>query len=361
MSSDRIRVVVLFGGQSAEHDVSCTTARHVIEALDRARYRLEPIGITRAGEWVRDAEAVDALDRGATGLPDALTATGTTVQPLAAVVPDRTAGDAATTVVFPLLHGPKGEDGTVQGLLELAGVPYVGAGVLGSAVAMDKITAKQLAEANGIPQVRWRSMRSGGESPDVLSDIASDLGFPCFVKPANMGSSVGVSKAWSADELADAVAFALGYDEFVVIEEAVIADEIEVGVLGNTTPRASVPGRVVPANDFYDYADKYLDGQTTYEIPAPLADREADEVRALAVQSFLALRADGMARCDFFHEADGRGFLLNEINTIPGFTPFSMYPKLWEASGLSYPRLLDELIALALDRHRRRSGFRTDH
>ncbi len=361
MSSDRIRVVVLFGGQSAEHDVSCTTARHVIGAMVGSRYQLEPIGITREGEWVRDADAVAALEAGGIDrLPAALAATGTTIQPQEAVSPERATG-SSPTVVFPLLHGPKGEDGTVQGLLELAGVPYVGAGVLGSAVAMDKITAKQVAAANDIPQARWRSVRTGGSNAAFLSDVATDLGLPCFVKPANMGSSVGVSKAKTLDELADAVDLALGYDEFVVIEEAVTGSEVEVGVLGNRRPRASVPGRVIPANDFYDYADKYLDGQTEYEIPARLSDAESDEVRALAVQSFLALRADGMARCDFFHEPDGRGFLLNEINTIPGFTPFSMYPKLWEASGLPYSKLLDELVALALERHQRRSGFRTDH
>jgi D-alanine-D-alanine ligase len=361
MSSDRIRVVVLFGGQSAEHDVSCTTARHVIGAMEDTRYELEPIGITREGEWVRDADAVAALQAGGIDqLPSVLSATGTAIQPQEAVSPERASG-ASTTVVFPLLHGPKGEDGTVQGLLELAGVPYVGAGVLGSAVAMDKITAKQVAAANGIPQARWRSVRSGGLNAAFLADVADDLGLPCFVKPANMGSSVGVSKATTPVELADAVHLALGYDEFVVIEEAVVGSEVEVGVLGNRRPRASVPGRVIPANDFYDYADKYVDGRTEYEIPAQLTDNEADEVRALAVQSFLALRADGMARCDFFQEADGRGFLLNEINTIPGFTPYSMYPKLWEASGLPYSKLLDELVALALDRHERRSGFRTDH
>jgi D-alanine-D-alanine ligase len=251
-----------------------------------------------------------------------------------------------------------GEDGTVQGLLEQAGVPYIGAGVLGSAVAMDKAMAKDVLAANGIPQARWLAFRNSdlGELP--LDEISQELALPCFVKPANLGSSVGVSKAHDREELARALELAFSYDEWVVVEEAVVAREIELAVLGNTDLRVSVPGEVTPAAEFYDYEDKYLDGQAELTIPADLPPEVAAQFQDLALQAYRALRAEGMARVDFLYEEGGRGPLLNEINTIPGFTPISMYPKLWAASGLPYDRLIDELVALALERHERRTKTR---
>jgi D-alanine-D-alanine ligase len=257
-------------------------------------------------------------------------------------------------VVFPLLHGPLGEDGTVQGLLELANIAFVGTGVLGSAVSMDKGVAKQVLHANGIPQPQYISLREAHVNDASLKHAIDTLGLPLFVKPANMGSSVGVSKAKNAAELQAAASHALEYDEWIVIEEAIGGREIEVAVLGNIDARASTPGEIVPGNEFYDYEDKYITDGAQLVVPADLSADEIEAVQKLAIVIFHTLRAEGMARVDFFYEKDGRGFLCNEINTIPGFTPISMYPKLWQASGLSYGQLLDELIALAIDRHSRR-------
>jgi D-alanine-D-alanine ligase len=357
---DRVRLVVLFGGQSAEHEVSCTTAAHVLRAVDPDRYDVVPVGITREGTWVQAEEARAALRQGSAALraslPDRLEATGTAVEPLRTVAP---AADDVPVVVLPLLHGPHGEDGTVQGLLELAGVPYVGAGVLSSALAMDKVKAKEILSVHGLPQVAWVAVRDTETERAAGTLATAGLGYPVFVKPANLGSSVGVSKVHDSSELDAAVALAAEYDEWIVIEEGVAAREIEVAVLGNAEPRASVPGEIVSSHEFYDYEDKYIDGTCQLLVPAPLDEGPVAEVRALAVDAYRALRCEGMARVDFFYEEDGRGFLVNEVNTIPGFTPVSMYPKLWEASGLSYPDLIDELVGLAVERHERRSRFST--
>ena len=252
-----------------------------------------------------------------------------------------------------------GEDGTVQGLLELAGVPYVGAGVLGSALCMDKSASKDVLAARGLPQAKWSTAREQAVDDGFADRAIEALGLPVFVKPANLGSSVGVTKAHDRAELLDALDDALRYDEYVIVEEAVNGREIEVAVLGNASPRASVPGEVVPSHEFYDFDDKYLDGAAGLRVPAPLPATRAERVRQLAVDAYRALRVDGMARADFFFEEDGRGFLVNELNTIPGFTPISMYPKLWKASGLPYDELVDELVRLALERHDRRTRFDT--
>jgi D-alanine--D-alanine ligase len=290
-------------------------------------------------------------------LPDRLSPDGRSISP-SEVLGDHV--DGARTVVLPILHGPMGEDGTVQGLLELAGVAYVGSGVLGAALGMDKAMAKEVLAAAGIPQVRHRALREDEVTPGTPAVLAEELGLPLFVKPANMGSSIGVSKAKSVEAVRDAIQLALSYDEWVLVEEAVAAREIEVAVLGGRPPRASVPGEIVPSAEFYDYADKYVDDGAQALVPAPLTATQAEEVRALAVRVFELLRAEGLARVDFFFEEHGRGWLCNEINTMPGFTPISMYPKLWQATGLSYPALIDELVRLALDRHAGRRR-RTDH
>jgi len=339
-SAQRIHVVVLFGGQSAEHDVSCVTAAHVIKALDSSKYDITAVGITREGKWVVAQPQADVLV--ADGEPTSITP-----------IVEQARGDART-VIFPLLHGPLGEDGTIQGVLELANIAYVGTGVLGSAVAMDKGVAKQVLHANGIPQPKYVSLREAHVNEAALLHAADTLGLPVFVKPANMGSSVGVSKAHSIDEMRSAVQHALTYDEWVLIEEAVVGREIEVAVLGNVHARASTPGEIIPGNEFYDYADKYIGDGAQLIVPANLTADEVEAVQHLAIVIFHTLRAEGMARVDFFYEQHGRGFLCNEINTIPGFTPISMYPKLWQASGMSYPALLDDLIMLALDRFSRR-------
>ncbi|MBV9286164.1 MAG: D-alanine--D-alanine ligase [Acidimicrobiia bacterium] len=350
---DRIRLVVLFGGRSAEHEVSCTTAVNVLQALDPARYDVVPVGVTHDGRWVLAEDAAKLLASGGpAALPAALTAEGPAVEPLATV-----AEEAATrTVVLPLLHGPFGEDGTVQGLLELAGVPYVGSGVLGSAAAMDKITAKRLAAEAGIPQAKWFALRHGETvGASLAARVDAELGWPVFVKPSNLGSSVGVSKAHDASELADAVQLALSYDERIVVEETVVGREIECGVLGDP-PEASLPGEIRASREFYDYEDKYLVDGAELLVPAPVSADEQATVQRLAVAAFIAVEAEAMARVDFFFEEGGRGFLLNEVNTIPGFTPISMYPKMWEASGVPYAELIDRLVGLAVERHARRSS-----
>jgi D-alanine-D-alanine ligase len=348
---ERIRLVVLFGGQSAEHEVSLVTARHVLAAVDPAAYDVAPVAITRTGRWVIAEDAARALAAGPEALPEALPTTGTETEPLPAVA----AHHGERVVVLPLLHGPLGEDGTVQGLLELADVPYVGCGVLASAAAMDKGHAKRLFLAEGLPQATWQHFHESDADDAFVSALISTLGLPLFVKPANMGSSVGVSRANDRDEVRTAIGTAATYDEWIVAEEAVVGREVEVAVLGNRDPRASVPGEIVPGSDFYDYDDKYRDGRAKLLVPAPLTSDQADEVRALALRAFAALGCEGMARVDFFFEEAGRGFLLNEVNTIPGFTPISMYPQLWEATGLAYGALIDELVRLAIERHDRRA------
>ena len=368
-SRSRTHVIVIFGGESAEHDVSCVTAAHVLRALDPERYDVTTVAISRSGEWMLAESAMAALARGRDALPERLEAVGRPSS-LGEVV-----AGAARTVVLPLLHGPMGEDGTVQGMLDLAHVAYVGTGVLGSAVSMDKATTKRVLASEGIAQPRFVALRAdeiggaagtrgGTAGSSAIAAAVAQLGLPVFVKPANMGSSVGVTKAKTLDEAVAAARAALAYDEWVLFEEAITGREIEVAVLGNREPRASVAGEIVPGREFYDYEDKYIGDGAKLLVPAPLNDTESTAVREMALRVFRAVRAEGMARVDFFYEqqradgSTGRGFLCNEINTIPGFTPISMYPKLWQASGITYAALIDELIELALERHERRSKFR---
>jgi len=342
----RQRLVVLYGGRSAEHEVSCVSAAGVVRALDPARYEVVPIGISHGGTWMQADDLAEAVAAGK--VPDPLPVAGRPVVPTDVLTDD--------VVVFPVLHGPYGEDGTVQGLLELAGVPYVGSGVLGSALAMDKVMAKQVLAQASLPQAHHLALAEWEAGPGGAEKVAAELGWPVFVKPANLGSSIGVSRAAGPDELAGALALAFSHDEWAVVEEAVTGREIECSVLGDREPRASLPGEIRPSHDFYDYEDKYVAGAAELLIPADLPPDVVVEVQHLAIETFTALRLEGMARVDFFYEEEGRGLLVNEANTIPGFTPISMYPKLWEVSGLPYPQLLDELIALALARHRRRAS-----
>jgi D-alanine-D-alanine ligase len=356
VTTPRVRLVVLFGGRSAEHEVSCVSAVSVLRALDPKRYDVVPVGITHEGQWVLAEGAQRVLESAAASpaLPVALEALGPEVEPMEAI--EARAGDDAPVVVLPLLHGPFGEDGTVQGLCELAGVAYAGAGVLGSAVAMDKIVAKRLLAEAGMPQVRWLGLRESVIDDATAGAVAGTLGWPVFVKPANLGSSVGVSKADDAVSFDAALRGALAYDEWVVVEEAVQARELECGVLGNVELEASVVGEIRPSRQFYDYEDKYLEGAAELVAPADIPAEVSAEVQRMARAAFAALRAEGMARVDFFYEEGKRGLLVNELNTIPGFTPISMFPRLWDISGVPYPRLIDRLVELALERHARRSG-----
>lgn len=346
--------MVLFGGSSAEHDVSCVTARHVVAAVDPGRFDVDAIGITRSGEWIRTEAGAELAAGRLAQLPASLETVGAQIAPLDAIVPAD-----QPTVVLPLLHGPMGEDGTVQGMLDLAGVPYVGSGVLGSSLCMDKAMAKQMAAGLGIAQARWKTVHADAVDAALPDTLISQLGEVVFVKPANMGSSVGVSRASSPEELAAALADAAAYDEWIVVEEAVSGREIEVGVLGNRLLEASVPGEIVPGDAFYSYDDKYHNGVAQALIPAPLDDDASDTVRRLARDIGEAFRVQGLARIDFFYEEGGRGFLLNEINTMPGFTPISMFPKLWEATGLDYGPLITRLVELAIERHDTRLAHRS--
>jgi D-alanine-D-alanine ligase len=351
-----VRIVLLYGGQSAEHEVSRISAASVLKAIDTTRYDVVPVAITPDGRWLRSDATLALMADADRELPESLDADGTDLAPLASIAP---AHPDQQVVVLPILHGPRGEDGTVQGLLELADVAYVGTGVLGSALNMDKATAKVVAQAAGIPVCRWISARDSELDDAFIARVGSELGWPVFVKPSNMGSSVGVTKADDPAGLRGALAEAVKYDEWVVVEEAVVgARELEVGVMGNEAPRASVVGEIIPTHEFYDYDDKYVDGASQMVIPADVPEEVAEDMRALAVRVYRALRCDGLSRVDFFYEADGRGLLFNEINTMPGFTKYSMFPSLWAASGVPYADLIDELVRLALARHQHRAPHR---
>jgi D-alanine-D-alanine ligase len=348
----KVRVAVIFGGQSGEHDVSLRSAQTVMGALDPDRYEVVPIGITREGRWLSGGDPFVAL--AATSPLFALSeSTGTE----AAQRPTESAAPAVfaegVDVVFPVLHGPMGEDGTVQGFLELTGVPYVGAGVLGSALSMDKAMAKTVLAQEGLPQAPWRliTRKEWERDPESCTDwVAEVLKFPCFVKPANMGSSVGVVKAHDPSEFPAAMAQAGRYDRRLVVEGAIDGRELEISVLGNDEPIASVVGEVVPGNEFYDYSAKYVDDNSELLVPAPIDGSTMAEIQEMAIAAFRALDLAGMARIDFFMERNTDRIYLNEVNTIPGFTAISMYPRLWQGSGMPLPELVDRLIGLALER-----------
>src|SRR5438105_3545565 len=387
----KLRVGILFGGRSGEHEVSLLSAASVFKAIDQNKYEVVPIGITKEGRWLTASDAERLLhgtsDEGnasggaratlRAGDPDS-TASAAVLQngesvvvppephkssmtPFQTDTPVRRASDRAINVdvIFPVLHGTFGEDGTIQGLLELADLPYVGAGVLGSAAGMDKDIMKSLFRAAGLPIVKHVTFLRGAwedEPKKVHKFVEKNLKYPVFVKPANLGSSVGISKAHNREELGPAIEEAAKFDRKIVIEESVggkkhKAREIECSVLGNDKPQASVPGEIVPCKEFYDYNAKYLEEGSTLVIPAKLTRSEAKKVQELAIRAFQAVDCSGLARVDFLMDAKTRKIYLNEINTMPGFTSISMYPKLWAASGVSYPELIGRLIQLGLERH----------
>ena len=364
---EKIRVCVLFGGRSCEHEVSVTSARSVLEAIDSEKYDVTMIGISKEGGWLLAGDAQKVLSAGTVqgddlvpvlldypGTSDLIVTNGSVLD---------SGRNRSVDVVFPILHGPYGEDGTVQGLLELAGVAYVGAGVGGSAVSMDKELMKRVFRAEGLQQLpylvflrgRWRQ-----EPMQVQREIEATLNYPVFVKPANLGSSVGITKVHEPAELKDGMDEAASYDTKILVEaNAADCREVECAVLGNEDPKTSVLGEIVPGNEFYDYNAKYLDDNSDLIIPATLSERTSDHVRRLSVEAFRAVDAAGMARVDFFVSADESEVYVNEINTIPGFTPISMYPKLWQASGLEYGELINRLIQLALERREDRRQNRS--
>lgn len=359
----KLRVALLFGGKSAEHEISLISARNIFQAMDRKKYDVAVIAIDKQGRWHFDENA--RLLRGAaaaaidfTGAPRNLAS----VQPGASAAPIVRGGSTSlgpVDVVFPVLHGPFGEDGTVQGLLKSAGVPFVGAGVLGSAVGMDKDVMKRLLRDARIPIADFVVFHRADRDAIRFGKIKNTLGLPLFVKPANLGSSVGISKVARKNEFAAAVRKAFRYDRKIIIEAGIAGREIECSVLGNDRPIASLPGEIVVQRDFYSYDAKYLDDSgARLEVPAKLPAPAVKTIQRLALQTYRALCCEGMARVDFFLRPDGQ-VLVNEINTIPGFTAISMYPKMWQASGLSYSRLIDRLIRLALERARQEDRLRT--
>jgi D-alanine-D-alanine ligase len=326
----KIRVGLIRGGRSGEHEVSLRSAESILNAIDRSKYDVVPITISHEGKW----------------------------EPFA-ISPEPSA-TPAVDVLFPIVHGTYGEDGTIQGLFELANLPYVGAGVLGSAVAMDKDVMKRVLRDAGLPIVPyWSVLRSGLHS--FLESQMNGLPYPVFVKPANLGSSVGITKAHSPEELPGALQTAAEYDRKIVVERGVDAREIELSVLGNADPVVSTPGEIIPSREFYDYNAKYVDNDSRLLIPAPLSESQVQEAQRLAIAAFKALECSGMARVDLFLDRTSGKFFVNEINTLPGFTSISMYPKMWEASGLSYPDLIDRLITLAIERHAEKKTLRTKY
>lgn len=373
----QIRVGVVFGGRSSEHEVSLSSAANVLDALHRSGYEVVPIGITPQGRWLTAGDPMKRLQDHATNPPTNGTARPATAdggehassadtrKDNWALLPNNGGGAPATQfdVIFPVLHGPYGEDGTIQGMLEMANLPYVGCGVMSSAVAMDKVIAKQVFAAAGLPQVAYYVVQRNQWERDpegVARAVEDALPYPVFVKPANLGSSVGVHKARNRQELSDAISDAAMYDRKVLIELAVPnAREIEVSVLGNDELIASVPGEIVPGHEFYDYEAKYVDDSSDLLIPARISEELSNQVRDMALRAFRAIDGTGLGRVDFLLDGEQGNLFLNEINTMPGFTRISMYPKLWEASGIPYPELVDRLVQLALERYADRSQNRT--
>lgn len=359
MTRKRIRVGVVFGGRSGEHEVSLRSARSIMDAINTDKYEVLPIGITKEGRWIAGGDPLAALRAGEETTPAALLGEPgeRTIMAIEPAPHDQGLAlhDIATVdVIFPVLHGPYGEDGTIQGLLELADIPYVGAGVAGSAVGMDKGLFKSIMQANGIPILPYVLVLRSEWDRDpaaVLDRVEQQLTYPVFVKPANLGSSVGISKAKDRGSLAQALAEAASYDRRLLVEQGANAREIEISVLGNEDPIASIPGEVIPGDEFYSYADKYLRDEAQLLIPAPLEPDQVRQIQETALRAFRAIDCAGLARCDFFLDRDTGAIWMNELNTIPGFTSISMYPKLWEASGLPYDELVDRLIQLALARH----------
>jgi D-alanine-D-alanine ligase len=351
----KMRIGLLFGGRSGEHEVSISSARAIARALasdeNSTKYEVEPFYIQKDGRWLSGTLPQQVL---AAGKPLEIEEQGAENEsPLSREFPSLNAVD----VWFPVLHGPNGEDGTVQGLLKLMQIPFVGSGVLGSAMGMDKIAMKMAFAHAGLPQVKYIGVnRSQIWSnpcvfPKLCDQIEQTLGYPCFVKPANLGSSVGISKVRSRAELEAALDSAASYDRRIIVEAGVVARELECAVLGNDNPQASTVGEIAFNSDFYDYETKYTQGQADLSIPAKVSGEIISQIQEMAVQAFLAIDAAGLARVDFFYIESTGEVLINEINTFPGFTATSMYPQLWEASGISFPELVDRLIQLAIDRH----------
>ncbi|WP_243450442.1 D-alanine--D-alanine ligase [Desulfosporosinus sp. Sb-LF] len=355
MEDHKLRVVLLFGGRSGEHEVSLNSAQSIFKAIDRNRYSVETVGINKQGQWFWGVRPEDAIKEGFSSVDQSRQVTlvlDLTHPRFMALDGSVLPNDGHFDLIFPVLHGPYGEDGTLQGLLEMANVPYVGSGVLGSSLGMDKDRMKAVFREKNLPLARYVTLLRVDfidRPEDCLNEIEANIGYPCFVKPANLGSSVGISKAHDREELKNALDIAALYDRKIVVEESINGREIEVAVLGNDTPKASVPGEVKPAHEFYSYEAKYSNIGSSLLIPAPVNESVATRMQEMALEAFRAVEACGLSRVDFFVTSRNEIYL-NEINTLPGFTEISMYPKLWEATGISYSELIDQLISLGLER-----------
>ncbi len=357
----KTRLGILYGGKSPEHKVSLQTAMAVMNAIDKNKFDVIPIYITTEGQWVKgekltgevkDVKQLQLKTEAKAILPVALNETSV-------VEGTKQQGDDVVDVIFPLLHGPNGEDGTVQGLLELLNIPYVGNGVLASAVGMDKVVMKHLFAQAGLRQAKYVSFTKSEwkENEEAAYDkVEQELGYPCFVKPANAGSSVGITKCKKREDVKAAFAEAFKYDRKVIIEEAIVGREVEIGVLGNDKPICSVVGEIVPKKEFYDYQAKYEDGNTELIIPANITEEQYETIKAMAITAFKTLDLSGLVRADFFLTKDGVVYI-NEINTMPGFTPFSMFPLLWKHTGVSYSELIERLVQLAIERHEEKQAI----
>ena len=370
----KLRVGVIFGGRSGEHEVSIRSARAIVEAIDRKKFEVVPIGITKEGKWLAPAQSAQLLPASVQPLLPSKTHTATGDVALLGdpsrkgliSLDSETLSGEKLDVVFPALHGTYGEDGTLQGLLEMADVPYVGCGVLASSCGMDKVTMKSLFVQSGLPickyiwflRSQWRN-----DPAKVIRKVMSDIGLPCFVKPANLGSSVGVSRATDKKSLTDAIDLAAEYDRKIIIEEELVAREIECAVLGNDEPKASLPGEYVVYDEaarFLDYTEKYTNtGRVSFVVPAPLTKSMTTKIQRMAIRAFQSIDGAGLARVDFFLPRNGGELVVNELNTMPGLTEVSGYPKMWKASGLSFQRLLETLIDLAFERHKEKSLTKT--
>lgn len=346
----KTKLGLLYGGKSAEHKVSLQTALAVINALDHSKFEIHPIYITESGSWVSGGLLTGPVET----VKELIFTEGDALPPTSLTPALSSKGEeAGYDVIFPLLHGPNGEDGTVQGLLELLNLPYVGNGVLSSSVGMDKVLMKNVFAQAGLPQVNYVSfIRSSFEqnTEEAYKQVEAELGYPCFVKPANLGSSVGISKCSNREELALACKEAFQFDRKIIIEQGVTAREVEIAVLGNDDAECSVAGEIVPKVEFYDYKAKYEDGNTALIIPAEISEEEYSQLKELAIKAFKALDCSGLVRADFFLTKDGKAYI-NEVNTMPGFTPFSMFPLLWKHTGVEYPKLIEKLVDLAKERH----------
>ncbi|MBU0707774.1 D-alanine--D-alanine ligase [Patescibacteria group bacterium] len=343
----KLNIGVVFGGRSGEHEVSLVSAKSVISALDKSKYNVYPIGITRTGQWIAGKGAMQYLKTGKK--------VGIKKQ---SILPEPNKSNL--DVLFPVLHGPFGEDGTIQGLFQLADIPYVGANVLASACGMDKIIMKALFIQANIPTPKYIGFSRyeyENNKNKIIKSIAKELKYPVFTKPANLGSSVGINKCLNSKQLKASIKGAFAYDRKVIVEQAIVGREIECSVLGHNDPKASLPGEIIPKRDFYDYDAKYVSGDSDLVIPAKLNKQQINNIKSLSIKVFKAIDCSGMARVDFFIQKSTGKIFANEINTIPGFTEISMYTKLWEASGISYAKLLDKLVKLAIERHNEQNKY----